>query len=163
MINYKWLKSVGTPVTIFGSLIVLGSGLFMFFVFKNHLIEEVHGQIGLVFTLGVILHTFANWKPLVQYLKKLQSYLVIIPMALIIAFLIFNNDPKKPNLSPGIIFSKIESSSVSTVSLLFKVDPRFVREKFNQLGVKVENDNQTIEEIAKMNHKNPKEIIGIFL
>lgn len=163
MLNYKWLKSVGTPVTIFGSLIVMGSGLFMFYAFKNHLIEEVHGQIGIVFTLGVILHVLANWRPLVQYLKKIQSYLAIIPMALIIAFLVINNDQKKLNLSPGIIFSKMEASSVSTLSLLFKIDQSSVKIKFEKFGIKVDNDNQTIAEIAKLNNRNPKEVIGLFL
>lgn len=163
MMNYKWLKNVGTPVTIFGSVIVLGSGLFMFFVFKNHLIEEVHGQIGLVFSFGVILHVLANWRPLVQYLKKIQSYLTVVPMVLIITFLVFNSDQTKPNISPGLIFSKIEASNVSTLSLLFKIDPSFVKVEFEKLGIKVNNDNQTIEEIAKLNRRNPKEIIGVFL
>lgn len=163
MLKYKWLKSVGTPVTIFGSLIVLGSGLFMFFAFKNHLIEEVHGQIGLVFTFGVILHVLANWRPFLQYLKKIQSYLVIVPMAVIFAILVFSNDQKKSNLSPGMIFSKMEASNVSTLSLLFKIDSNAVKIRFEKLGIVVDNDSQTIAEIAKLNGRNSKEVIGLFL
>lgn len=157
----KWLRIIATPLTIFGSLIVLISGLVMYFIFKNKMLEELHAQIGVLFTIGVILHVFINWRTFTNYFKKAQSYLVIIPIIVIALNLVFFSESKS-GLSPGLVFGKLENSSLATVSLVFKVDPDLISDKLKSSGLSVGNNEQSIKEIAEINQKNPKEILAVF-
>jgi len=157
----KLLRIVATPLTIFGSFVVLISGLIMFFAFKNHLLEELHGQIGILLTVGVILHVVVNWRPFVNYFKKSQSYFVIIPIVIIALNLAFSNE-SKPGVNPKVIFSKLENSSLSTVALVFKVEPQLVIEKLKSTGINVDSPEQMLKEIATKNHKNPKDVLDLF-
>lgn len=160
----KLLRFTATPLTIFGSFVVLISGVFMFFKIKNHTLEEIHSQVGILFVIAVVLHIILNWRPFANYFKKGQSYFLILPiLALVANVLISEGGGKKPGVSPGMIFNKIENSSVLTVSQLFKTEPVKVLEKMKDSGLHVDSADQTLKEIAESNHKNPKEILGIFV
>lgn len=155
------IKPYATPLTISTSLIVLGTGAFMEFAFKNKTIEEIHAQVGIVLMIATILHLIVNWAPLKNHFKKKNLYLLaIIPLILIGVQL--TSAPDQKGMSPGLLFKKLENAKISTVSDLFQKDVESIKMKLEKEGIKIESNEQSISDIANKNQSNPRKILEVF-
>jgi hypothetical protein len=158
-----FIRMFATPMTIFSSIIVLFSGLWMFFFNKNHALEEIHSKVGLLFFIAVVFHIIINQFTFFKWLKNKTAYIsaLIVVLLTIVVFLIENNSGGK-QVPPGLIFRKMESAQVSDMCRTFKTDCIKIMEEMRNDSVNIESFDITLKELAAKNNTEPRQLLHYF-
>ncbi len=145
--------------------------------------SNLHINLGLLFLLTGILHTYYNWKPITAYLKdsarRMKLFTINFNLALILTLAVglgtyFQVPPLSTvqKLSESIKirasikfgeppYGHAELSSLKMLAQRIDLDLAHSIELLRQAGLKVQNENQTINDIAQKNRLTPKEIYTI--
>lgn len=159
----KFIRKIGTPTTIFCSLIVFGTGLWMFFFSKSQLIESIHGKIGILFFLAAILHVIINQGSFLRLLKSKGTYLAAITAISIGALWIFYPKQEEKGIPTGLILRKLESAQLNDLSKVFNKDVTLVISEMKRDGLVVIDENGVLSEVAKSNGKTSKDFFKYFM
>lgn len=141
---------------------------------------NLHINLGLLFLLTLLLHIFYNWKPLMSYLKnrarQFKLFTTEFNAALIVTLVVgIGTYADIPPFSSVIDFSDeikddaarlygeppyghAELSSLKTFASKLNLDLEASLDKLRKSGIKVESDQQTVQEVAKINIISPREL-----
>lgn len=142
--------------------------------------EAQHTIVGLLFLLTIFLHAYFNWKPLVAYLKnKARQFRLFtkefnIALLVTLVFIIGSYFPVPPfswvlNLSATIKdsaaikygdppYGQAEKSTLKEFARRMGYDPAESAERLKNAGLRVESEEQTLQEIARMNGTSPQQV-----
>jgi len=140
----------------------------------------IHINIGFLFILTLLLHIYYNWKPIVLYLKNKSKQIIIFTKEFNVAlFLIFifaigtyieippfstiikvsNNfqesAAKKYGEPP---YGHAELSSIKKFANKMNIDLKLGINLLQKAGYRINNERQTLKEIAKDNNVSPQQI-----
>lgn len=140
----------------------------------------IHINVGFLFLMSLLLHIYYNWKPIFLYLKNKAKQLIIFTKefntALIVtALFIFGTYIEIPPFSTIINISDdfkesaakkygeppyghAELSSIKTFAKKMNIDLKKALTLLKKSGYKVDNEIQTLKEIAKQNGVSPQKI-----
>lgn len=158
----QFIRRIATPTTIATSLLVVATGLWMFFIGKVKLLEEIHSKTGLVFVVAMVLHIFINFNPFKRHLKTRESYFWA-GLALIIGvgFAVFEKEEEKgPPAST--IFRKLEQAKLQDLAQVLQVNADEIIKKMQADGLTAVESQTSISAIAEKNHRRPKELLIYF-
>ncbi len=157
------IKSWATPLAVGAFTISAVTGLLIFFDIEIGLVEPAHRWLSWLLVTGVTLHVVANWKQFTGYFSK-KPALGIIGAALFVTIAsvlpIFGEREENPG---KIAAYALASSSLETVAQVVKTTPALLVEGLAKKGIVVHDPSATVEQIAKSNKKNPKELLGEIL
>ena len=141
---------------------------------------NIHINTGLLFTIAIVLHVFYNWRPIRAYLKDKSKNLKIFTkdfnIALIITVLfVLGTYYQIPPLSSVIRlgekitmganarygeppYGHAELSSLKTFAKKTGLDLKECIERIKGKGLRFENENQRIMDIAKANGLTPQQL-----
>lgn len=141
---------------------------------------NLHINLGVLFFLAVIIHTFYNWKAITAYLKnkakEFRLFTAEFNLALLVTLLFsfgtyFEVPPFSTILNIGASISAdaeafygeppyghAELSSLQTFTKKMELDLSTSLQRLNDAGMNVTSSGQSILEIAKANGGSPKEI-----
>lgn len=141
---------------------------------------NIHMNVGLIFLLTLGLHIYYNWTALISYLRNQSKQLIIATgeFAFALVLLIAVIAGTYAELPPLVYLQRVndflkesaaakygeppyghaELSSVKTVAARMGLDPGKVLQHLVQAQVRLEDENQTILAIARLNNRTPKEI-----
>ena len=141
---------------------------------------NIHINTGILFIIALIFHIYYNWKPMISYLKKknkLRIFTINFNISLIIVFIVtFGTLYEIPPFSSILDFSEhIKDKSIivygeppyghAELSTLKKFSKKmgWDLEQSIQLlkaeKIKFNDENETLQEIAKRNSISPKKYI----
>ncbi len=159
------IKSWATPLAVGAFTISAVTGLLIFFDIEIGLVEPTHKWLSWLLVSGVALHLISNWKQFTSYFSK-KPAIGIIGTALIVTIAsvlpLFGEKEEKQNPAKMAAYA-LASSSLETVALVVKTTPAALTEQLGKNGVVVNNPEATVEQIAKSNGKEPKEVLGDIL
>ena len=146
---------------------------------------NIHMNVGLIFLLTLGLHIYYNWTALVSYLRDQSKQLIIatreFSLALILLIAVIAgtyaelpplvyvqrvNDLLKESAAAKYgepPYGHAELSSVKTVAARMGLDPGKLLLQLAQAQVRVDNEDQTILAIARLNNRTPKQIYDAML
>lgn len=145
--------------------------------------SELHLNLGILLLLAGLLHIYYNWKPITTYLKTraktVKVFTVNFNIALIFTLIVglgtfFQIPPMSTiiNISTSIKdsagikygeppYGHAELSSLKRFTKMVDLDLLKSIERLQQAGIQLENDSQTILDIASINNRSPKQIFAI--
>ena len=147
--------------------------------------SNIHMNVGLIFLLTLGLHIYYNWTALISYLKNQSRQLIIatgeFSFALILLIAVIAgtyaelpplvyvqqvNDFLKESAAAEYgepPYGHAELSSVKTVATRMGLDPGKVLLHLAQSQIRLEDENQTILAIARLNNLTPKQVYDTML
>ncbi|MBV5303945.1 MAG: DUF4405 domain-containing protein [Chlorobium sp.] len=159
------IKSWATPLAVGAFTISAVTGLLIFFDIEIGLVEPTHKWLSWFLVCGVALHVISNWKQFTSYFSK-KPAIGIIGAALIVTIAavlpIFGEEEEKENPAKMAAYA-LASSSIETVALVVKTTPMALVEQLGKKGIVVNDPAATVEQIAKSNGKEAKEVLGDIL
>ncbi|MEI8186688.1 MAG: DUF4405 domain-containing protein [Chlorobiaceae bacterium] len=162
------LKSWTTPLAAGAFIISAVSGILIFFDIEMGIVEPVHKWLSWLLLVSVLFHLLTNWKQFTGYISQ-KTGGGIIGAALCLTILsilpFFNNDKKEHGKdNPGNTAAQaLELSSLETIALVVRATPEQLVEQLKKKGIIVNNTSLTIREIAKINGKIDKTVLGTLL
>jgi len=136
-----------------------------FFDIEIGLVEPTHKWLSWLLVSGVALHVVSNWKQFTSYFSK-KPAIGIIGAALIVTIAsvlpVFGEKEEKENPAKMAAYA-LASSSLETVAQVVKTTPATLVEQLGKKGIVVSDTAATVEQIAKSNGKEPKEVLGDIL
>ncbi len=139
-----------------------------------------HVIIGVLFLLAIFIHTFYNWTPIVAYLKnrarKLRiftrefnialllvvictvgTYVEIVPFSWVLTFSesIKNTAAQNYGEPP---YGRAELSSLKTFTSKMGIDLTESLTRLQKAGIQVDDDKQTLLNIAQLNNTSPQQL-----
>lgn len=159
------IKTWATPLAVGAFTISAVTGLLMFFDIEIGLVEPAHKWLSWLLVSGVILHLVSNWKQFTGYFSKkpaigIMGAALIVTIVAVLPML----GEKEGKENPGKIAAyALGSSSLETVAQVIKITPAALVEQLGNKGIVVSNPSATVEQIARSNGKNPREVLGDIL
>jgi len=159
------IKSWATPLAVGAFTISAVTGILIFFDIEMGLVEPIHKWLSWLFVCAVVLHLVANWKQFTGYLSKKSALLLMgagVATVLVSVLPIFGEEEGKENPAKMAAFA-LGDSSLETVALVIKTTPQALADELSRKGIIVNNPTATVEQIARSNGKNPKEVLADIL
>ena len=147
----------------FAFLVVGTTGIIFKFFFKNHVLQDIHGWLGVIMVLAASLHIFQNWTSLRSHLRNKKVLSLLLPILAIIALISLAPEDEKRGVNPRQIMHKLSQGSVSTVAAAFGNDFASVLSLMKKDGIRVTNESETLEAIAQENHQQSEALLGYFM
>lgn len=139
-----------------------------------------HVIIGLLFLLAIFLHTYYNWKPIVAYLKNKARKIRIFTRAFNVALLLvvvctigayvemvpfrwvltFSDSIKTATAQEygDPPYGRAELSSLKSFASKMEIDLADSLTRLQNAGIQVEDEQQTLLDIAKQNSTSPQQL-----
>jgi uncharacterized membrane protein SirB2 len=152
-------RRIVTPVTGALSLVIVISGIMLFFHFEEGVVKGVHEWLGMGFAVVMLIHLALNWKAFKQHFKKPIAWAGTgIVTAISMVFLI--SSLTQPNASPvGSIIHSIETTAVYDLVPVFKLSQSEMVQRFDQAGVVIVTGQETIQEMSGKSGVDPRQLI----
>jgi len=158
--KYRQFFTSGVGLTF---VIVGLTGVIFQFFFKNHVLEEIHGWLGVAMVAVAIMHISQNWRPLKNHLRDRRVFILLIPIILLIAFFTFGKRETNQGMNPRVVMRKLYQASADDVARAFGKDVNLVFTSMKGDGLHVGNNNETVQELARDNRKSPETILVYFV
>lgn len=147
----------------FSFLVVGITGVIFKLWFKNHVLEEIHGWLGLAMFVAAVLHIAQNWGPIKNYLRDLRVLALLIPIIVAIAFIVFGQKEEGRGPNPRQVVHRLAEGSLADVAKVFGKDLNAVVSDMKNDGLNVGDTSARLEDIAKANNKPPEGLLTYFL
>lgn len=158
------LKSWATPLAVGTFVIMAVTGILLFFHVEIGLIEPVHKWASWAFVAGALFHLIANWKAFTHYFSSKPALAIICTGVLVMVASLLPFGEKEEGGNPAKMAAyALGSSSLETVALVVKSTPEALSTQLAGKGIVVSSATATIEQIAKSNGKEPKEVLADIL
>jgi hypothetical protein len=158
--NYRQFFTSGVAFTF---LVVGVTGVIFQFFFKTHLLEEIHGWLGVAMVAAAAVHIYQNWRPLKRHLQDKRVYALLIPVFLLIAFFTFGDKEKEQGVSPRAVVRKLSQAHAGDVARSLGKDVATVNAAMKADGLQVQGSDETVQELARNNNKPPEAILNYFM
>ena len=155
------LKSWAGPLTA-GSFVVMAvTGILMFFHLNFGAVRVAHEWLGWLLVIGAAAHLMVNWRPFLAYFRKPIGVGIMAAMFLLGALSLFPAGGGPGHHPPFLQVARaLESSPLSLVAQVAKCSPQSALNELRTQGVQVQDETQTISEIASANRKQSLEILA---
>ncbi len=151
-------SSVGFTFVIVGI-----TGVIFKFFFKNHVLEQIHGWLGLVMVAAAIVHIIQNWRPLLNHFRDRRVFGLLIPIILVVGFFAFGQKETSGEVNPREVIHKLSQASANDVAKAFGKNVNSVFAAMNGDGLHVGSTDETVQELAEQNQRPPKGILIYFV
>jgi len=140
----------------------------------------IHVNVGFLFLLALLFHIYYNWQPIVLYLKNKAKRIKVFTMefniALILTLLFVTGTYfELPPMSTILTISEdikasaakkfgeppyghAEASTLKTFAIRMNIDLNAAMDLLKKAGYKVDNDMQTLSQLAQNNGVTPQKI-----
>jgi hypothetical protein len=140
----------------------------------------IHINSGTLFLLALILHIYYNWKPIVSYLKNKTRQLKIftkefnVALAIILVvvtgtlfevppFSSFLNQSESIKDAGAVKYGEppyghAELSSIKAFVKKMDLDEKTSLANLRKAGIRLDNPNQAMKEVARINHVSPQTV-----
>lgn len=142
-IKREWV----TPVVVGAFLISSVTGVLMFFHLDMSLNKAAHEWLSWLLLIGVIFHLTTHFKGFKRYFNANKARLIIgfSAFLLLLSFVPFGGGGKPPFVQP---IAVLASTPVSTLASVAQVTPEIMIERLDALGVQVESEQQSLDELV---------------
>ena len=150
------IQKISTSLTIGAFIVVLITGLLLFFDISTGSIRATHEWMSLFFALTSLLHIYSHQKIFVRYFSN--KYLYLISTGLILGGVLFAisfNDI----YSSGIAFERISKAKIIHLAPIFDTSPDELIFKLKKAGVSTVSTEHSLNEIAETNSIDVHEIM----
>lgn len=156
----KYRKFITTAVG-FCFLVVGVTGVIFQFWFKNNILQDIHGWLGVGMVAFALLHITQNWKALTHHMQDKRVFLLLVPVCAV-AFYLTTLPRESGKINAKKIVHLLEEAKLDGVAAVFKQDPSTVISAMKEDGITAQS-RETIEQIAQNNHASPDKILGYFV
>ena len=152
-----------TPLIIGSALVVVISGVMMFFHVGEQLVKSMHEWLGLVFVAAILLHVLNHWMPFSRYLQNRRA-LSVIAMVCILAlgWMLFTGGDDRQHPAKRLV-SSMQQAPIALLAELQHQDSQQLLTTLRNAGVRVDNDQQSLNQLASVNQRNPFELLDLIL
>ena len=158
----KFRKFITTGVG-FTFLVVGTTGVIFKLFFVNYTLEEIHGWLGLLLVTVVTLHVLQNWHSLKNHLKDPRVFGFIVPIALVVSYFYFvAKEPVRSGVNPRQVIQALSRASADNLAKALGKDTNSIFAAMKKDGLTIGDSGESIEELAKQNHKLPDGILEYF-
>jgi hypothetical protein len=151
-----------TTTVAFIFVVVGATGVTFKLFFRDHALEEIHGWLGLALVTIAIFHIAQNWTHLRGYLRDRRVFAILIPIALVIALVTFGGNEAGGGVEPRQFIHKLSQGSATDVAKAFGKDVNVVFASMRNDGLQVDNQQETVQQLARENQKSPDRILAYF-
>jgi hypothetical protein len=153
-----------TPYLTFCSLVVIPSGLLMLFHVENHALRELHGWIGLLMAIGVLIHVLQHLRAIQGTLKKPVLYLALLPVLLGVTIVLHvGGASERGEVSQRRVMRQVQGAKLRVLSELFGKNHGEVLARMRGQGIAVEDSGQTLEELGERNGTQASRLLRYFV
>jgi uncharacterized membrane protein len=159
------LRGIATPLTITTFIVVCFTGLCLLFGYRGGFVSQVHELSSILFVAGSILHIAVNWKPTLNHLKKpLVAGLAGCVMVVSVLAVMPSGDQETGGRKlVGTVMDVVLDANLSAVSTMTRQPEDALCSRLAQAGCGAIDQNASLREIARVNHKNPMEIVAVVM
>lgn len=158
----KFIRKRVVSTILMSIFIILSlSGILMFLGTSSEKINLLHAYIGIFFILIAIFHIFKNFSSIKNYMEIRSLNIIVL---FILALSIFYTIPSENEISSPRkeIMKALFNQPLLKVTQFFKKDINIVKNNFISHGLRVEDEKQSLSQIAKKNNKDIKAMYFIF-
>jgi hypothetical protein len=160
MKRYRKFFTTGVGFTF---LVVGTTGVIFKFFFKPHVLEEIHGWLGLAMVAAALVHIAQNWSSLLGHFRDRRVFAILIPIALTIGFFAATAKEGGRGPNPREAMRKISRANATDVARVFGKDVEGVMAAMRAGGLLAGTAQESIESIARENGKSPDEVLAYFV
>lgn len=141
---------------------------------------NIHINLGALFLLALLLHIYYNWNPLLSYLKNHARQMVVFTRESTLALILvtaltagtyfqippcvylqdlnefFKTRASRTYGEPP--YGHAELSSVRAIARRMELDPGTAMDQLEKAGIRFDNEEQSILEIARLNGISPRQV-----
>jgi hypothetical protein len=147
----------------FSFLVVGTTGVIFKFFFKNHVLENIHGWLGIAMVAAALFHIFQNWPSLRNHFRDPRVFGLLLPIVLLMVFFALRPEEPKSGLNLREVTHKLSLGKSTDVAQAFGKDLGTITSAMALDGVHIKNPSQTIGSIAQDNHKSPDFVLAYFI
>lgn len=151
--------------SVFFTFAVVGvTGVTFKLFFKTHTLQEIHGWLGLALVVAALGHMTQNWRTLQIYLRDRRVLSLMIPVIPVIAVIVgFAFAPaERPRPNPRALLQQLSQGHVRAVAAAFQQNPEVALRAMEKDGLKISQEDPTVDELARENHRPPEAILQYF-
>ncbi|NTU57605.1 MAG: DUF4405 domain-containing protein [Chlorobiaceae bacterium] len=155
------LRNWATPMVIAAFTISAVTGVLMFFHKADGLVKPVHEWLSWLLVAGATIHTIANKKQFLAYLKR-KSGVSIIAAGAIVTLMAIVVPMKGGSGNPVMKIAKgLSSAPLETVASAAQKTPEQAVQMLETRGIKVSDKHDNITSIAAANNKKDIEVLAM--
>lgn len=154
------LSRYATPLTTGLFLLSLISGFALFFHLGTNYFRDMHEWLSLVLLLPFILHVWRNWRPFVNYFRRLPMHLsLVLCLTAGLAFAIpaMNNTGGSSPVSA--LFGAVETGTLTEVAPLFGHSPQSLAQALQASGYVVASTDTRLSDIAAASGRSGRQVV----
>ncbi|UTZ40182.1 DUF4405 domain-containing protein [Vibrio campbellii] len=148
-----------TPLLIVTSLMVLVSGVMLFFDIMPQKVVLMHEWIGLILTLAVMSHVLMHKKLVLMNLKQ-GSNLVLMVCVLLLGSSMLQPEGGAGNPAEN-LFAAVDNSSIETIATLKGMSFEDIKAVMQTNHIQINNKNATITEVAQQNDISNEQLLTL--
>ena len=145
----------------FTFVVVGATGVIFKFFFKNHVLEQIHGWLGIALVAAAVVHIVQNWTSLRNHLRDWRVFGLLIPIILVSIFFSFGRREEGGGVTPRAVMHKLAQGNASDVARAFGKDVSSVFASMKNDGIRGGGD-ETVQQLARQNQKSPEDILAYF-
>ena len=146
-----------TPLLIITSLLVLVSGVMLFFDILPKKVVLMHEWIGIILTITVMSHVLMHKKSVFMHLKQ-GSNLVLIVCVLLFGISMLQPEDGTGNPAAN-LFSAIDNASMETIATLKHMSFEEIKDVMEINHIVTNNKNATVIEVAQKNNITTEQLL----
>ncbi len=139
-----------TPIVIASGLVIVVSGVMLFFHLGEDLVKAAHEWIGIVMAGGILLHIHFHWRSFTQYFKKTVGFTVIALIMLASTVLITVSGSNEPHPAKQLV-EQYSSKSLHQIASFEKRPLEQIMIDLEIGKINVESPSLSLQEIATAN------------
>ncbi len=161
MKNELALREWATPLTMGAFALSAITGIMLFFKMQLGLIKPVHEWLSWLLVIGSVFHLVANRHVLVKYVSRPlgKGILIFFLVLICVSVVPFGSQQREHPLKR--ISTSLTQAPLSAVARIANHKPDEAANILSSNGINIESADQTIQDIAMQNGKNPLRILDV--
>ena len=158
----KYRKFITSAVG-FTFLVVGTTGVTFRFFFKNHVLQDIHGWLGVAMVVAACFHIFQNLGSIRGYLRDPRVWSLVVPIFLVIIYFGFIHKETNRGVNTQDVVHKLLPGRATDIAKAFGKDVNTILASMTSDGVRVTGPEETIEAIGRDNKRRPESILLYFV
>ena len=161
MSEYKYFKSISTPLVIATSVVTVLTGVLMFFNFDSGLNRLAHEWISIAFAIALALHIWRNWAGLLRVVSSTLGKSLLV-LGVLVALLSFMRIDQKPN-EPAFIKAThaILDAPLNKSLPVLGLDQKSFKHQLAINNLVLSDQDTTLRDVALQNKMHPFQLIDV--
>lgn len=148
-----------TPLLIISGLLVLTSGVMLFFDIMPRKVVLMHEWIGLILTIAVMSHVLMHKASIKMHLKK-GSNLVLMVCVLLLGSSMLQPEGGSGNAAANLL-SAIDNAPMETIATLKHISFEEMKAVMLTNNISIASNNTTLTEVAKQNSITEEQLLEL--